>query len=45
VHETSKSVAGQLEDGFPSVVTVTVDAEADVLAYFDLLKTHRVKLD
>lgn len=37
-HETWKTVAGQLEESFPSVASLMDDAEADVLAYFDFLK-------
>lgn len=43
-HETWKTVAGQLEESFPSVASLMDDAEADVLAYFDFPKAHRVKL-
>lgn len=43
-HETWKTVAGQLEESFPSVAALMDDAEADVLAYFDFPKAHRVKL-
>lgn len=43
-HETWKTVAGQLEESFPLVAALMDDAEADVLAYFDFPKAHRVKL-
>lgn len=43
-HETWKTVASQLEESFPSVAALMDDAEADVLAYFDFPKAHRVKL-
>ncbi|WP_426815618.1 IS256 family transposase [Klebsiella sp. WOUb02] len=39
-----KLLPGRLEESFPSVAALMDDAEADVLAYFDFPKAHRVKL-
>ncbi len=43
-HATWREVAAQLEKSFPSVTEMMDEAEADVLAYFDFPKAHRVKI-